>query len=602
MTHSPTALANPQPFQIDLTSLRPLTRFAATIASPAINWVLALRDLNNIHARARMMSNPAHFCVRALSALNVSLQVDHNEAERIPATGSLVVVANHPFGGIDGLALLALLKRRRTDVKILANHLLRRIPEMADDCFFVDPFGGADATSRNLASMRAALRWVKSGGALAVFPAGEVSSLELLRGGVADTPWNPAVAGLVRAAKAPVLPVFFEGQNSSLFQTLGLLSPRLRTLMLPRELLKRRGSTLQVHVGNCIPSAKLARFDSNEQIISYLRVRTDLLSGRTHRSAQPKAAASEQIPIAPEFSPDLIGAELEALPIDQHLASSGSFRVSYGTANQLPTTLREIGRLREITFRRVGEGTGKSLDIDSFDQRYLHLLVWDQHKKQIVGAYRLGLTDELLAVAGKDGLYTHTLFQYRDELLEQIGPAIELGRSFVRPEYQKEFAPLMLLWRGIALFVAKHPKYRMLFGPVSVSNDYRSMTKQLLIEFLKINTPASEDLQKLVLPRNPPKFGRGRSFAARLAGTIVRTIDGIDELVGEIESDRLGMPVLLRQYLKLNAKLLGFNVDPDFGDVLDGLMLVDLTKVERAILTRYMGRENVVKFLSFHSV
>jgi putative hemolysin len=196
-------------------------------------------------------------------------------------------------------------------------------------------------------------------------------------------------------------------------------------------------------------------------------------------------------------------------------------------------------------------------------------------------------------------LYTNTLFRYRKELLIQLGPAIELGRSFVRIEYQKEFSPLMLLWRGIATFAARNPQYRMLFGPVSISNDYHSLSRQLLIEFLQHNN-TSEKLKKLVNPRNPPRFGPGRNWEARLAGTIVRSIDAIDELVGEIETDRMGMPVLLRQYLKLNAKLLGFNVDPDFGDVLDGLMLVDLTKVQRAILVRYMGRGEAAQFLEHH--
>jgi putative hemolysin len=211
----------------------------------------------------------------------------------------------------------------------------------------------------------------------------------------------------------------------------------------------------------------------------------------------------------------------------------------------------------------------------------------------------MGLTDRILQQFGLDGLYTSTLFRYRIELLHQLGPSVELGRSFVRPEYQKDYAPLMLLWKGIGSFVASNPQYRRLFGPVSISNEYHSLSKYLLMEFLKHND-ADQDLRKLVTPRNPPRFAPGRSWQARLAGTVVRTVDAIDELLGEIESDRAGMPVLLRQYLKLNAKLLGFNVDPDFGDVLDGLMLVDLTQVPRAILTRYMGRDGVAKFLSHH--
>jgi putative hemolysin len=419
---------------------------------------------------------------------------------------------------------------------------------------------------------------------------------------VADIAWSPTIAGIARATGASVLPIYFSGRNSTGFQLAGLVSPRLRTLLLPRELLKKRGSTIHVQIGSLISPLKLREFDSDEEMAAYLRVRTYLLAGRATKSRsanRPSPRVEERI--APAEPVDLIESELASLPSDQHLAASGALRVAYARAEQIPTTLREIGRLREITFRRAGEGTGRSADLDRFDEYYLHLLVHDSTRRQVVGAYRLGLTDHILPAHGKDGLYTHTLFRFSDELLKQIGPAIELGRSFVRPEYQKEFAPLMLLWKGIALFAARYPQYRRLFGPVSISNEYQSLTRQLLIEFLKINA-SSNDLHKLVSARHPPRFGPGRSWQARLAGTIVRTIEGIDELIGDIESDRRGSPVLLRQYLKLNAKLLGFNVDPEFGDVLDGLMLVDLAQVQRAILVRYMGRENATNFLAHHGV
>jgi putative hemolysin len=596
-------LEHAPPFGLDWSNLRPLGRALANAVSPLVRRLLALQDLNHCHARAASFDTGVPFAERALRSLNVTLALDESSLERIPKAGPLIVVANHPFGGVDGLALLALLQRRRRDVKILANHLLRRIPEMHDSCFFVDPFGGAGASRRNLAAMRAALRWVRAGGTLAIFPAGEVSSFTIRRGQVSDPAWSTRVAAMIRTTGADVLPVFFEGRNSHMFQLAGLISPRLRTLMLPRELLKRRGTTVAAHTGTVIGAKKIASFDSDADLATYLRVRTYLLSSRTEAERSDRRPVRIDEPIAAAELPGVISAELDALPTDQHLAQSGSLRVSFGGADQLPVTLREIGRLREIAFRRAGEGTGRSRDIDVFDQSYLHLLVWDCDAKQVVGSYRLGLTDKIMQTAGKDGLYTHTLFNFHDALLSQISPAIELGRSFVRPEYQKQFAPLMLLWRGIGLFVARNPQYRMLFGPVSISNEYHSMTRQLLIEFLKLNSSSSADLRKLVSPRNPPSQGPGRGgWQARLAGTVVRTIEGIDELIGEIESDRSGgMPVLLRQYLKLNAKLLGFNVDPDFGDVLDGLMLVDLTRVPRAILTRYLGRDGAASFLAYHS-
>ncbi|HET6344457.1 MAG TPA: GNAT family N-acyltransferase, partial [Myxococcota bacterium] len=198
---------------------------------------------------------------------------------------------------------------------------------------------------------------------------------------------------------------------------------------------------------------------------------------------------------------------------------------------------------------------------------------------------------------GPAGLYTSTLFRYRAPLLDQLSNAIELGRSFVRPEYQREYAPLLLLWKGIGRIVATHPRYRCLFGPVSISNTYQSLTKRLLVAFLRMNR-SLPNLGRLVEPRNAPRFARADAWADALATSAARDADDVDELVAEIEHDRLTMPVLLRQYLKLNAKLLGFNTDPAFGDVLDALMLVDLTQVSRAVLARYMGREGAERFLA----
>jgi putative hemolysin len=602
MAHSIPAEYRP-PFRLPTDQLGAPARAMLRLVQPAVEQVLALPDLNRLHARINRQRGDESFPRRALRAMNVNLRIDRTEVQRIPPTGPLVVVANHPFGALDGVALLALLQQRRADVKILANHLLEMVPEMRELSLFVDPFGGRDATTRNLSGIRAALRWVKGGGCLAVFPAGEVSSLDVRRGNVADGPWSRQVAALIRSTDAATLPVFFAGRNSSLFQCAGLIWRRLRTLLLARELINKRHSTIEARVGNVISPAKLRDFETDRELADYLKVRTYILAARqpvgAEGAARPAAAVYE--PVADAQPDALVAAEIDHLPPPRTLARSNDLRVLWARACELRWTLPEIGRLRELTFRRVGEGTGRALDLDRFDESYLHLLVWNDRSQQVVGAYRMGLTDEIVARSGLDGLYTTTLFRYRAGLLDQLGPAIELGRSFVRPEYQKDFAPLMLLWKGIATFVVQNPKYRRLFGPVSISSEYHSLSRQLLIEFLRHND-ASQNLKRLVTARNPPRFGPGRNWQARIAGTVVRTIDAVDDLLGEIESDRAGMPVLLRQYLKLNAKLLGFNVDPDFGDVLDGLMLVDLTQVPRAILTRYMGREAVPQFLSHHGL
>jgi putative hemolysin len=445
------------------------------------------------------------------------------------------------------------------------------------------------------------MRWVRGGGALAIFPAGEVSRLEIGARKVTDAPWSDVASRIALAANAPVVPMFFDGRNSMTFQLAGLIHPRLRTALLPRELIKRHGTRMQVQIGSIITPARLAKLATPAEMTRYLRVRTMILKARVDRLQKHDVlmAAAPKMPVIDRIDPSVLDREIAALDAASRLASSADLDVFVAAASQIPQTIREIGRLREITFRAAGEGTGRDIDLDLFDDHYDHLFVWSRTRREVVGSYRIGFTDQILPTHGPDGLYTHSLFRFRDRLLKQLTPGIELGRSFVRVEYQKEFAPLLLLWKGIGQIVARQPHYRMLFGPVSISNEYSSLTRQILMAFLRINNHLPS-LGKLLSPKNPPRLAPARDLPELTEATsTVGSIDSIDELIAEIESDRRGVPVLLRQYLKLGAKLLAFNIDPAFGDVLDGLMLVDLAKVDRTILTRYMGRENAAQYLSY---
>ncbi|HET6373632.1 MAG TPA: GNAT family N-acyltransferase [Candidatus Polarisedimenticolia bacterium] len=593
------------PFTLPNPFTDPPRRVLMSLVQPALEGILALPTLNKLYAGLPGEDDRRHFSEKALEALGVGYGIPTEDLAEIPKSGPLIVVANHPFGGLDGLILLALLRRIRPDVRLLGNHLLRAIPDLRDSLIYVDPFGGSDAAAGNVVAVRKALRWVRDGGALGVFPAGEVSHADLRRRTVSDPPWSVAAGRFIQASRAPVISVFFEGRNSPLFHALGLLHPRLRTALLPRELLNHRGTTIRVRVGRVIPSSRLEGFSDPEDVSSYLRLRTYILN-TSARSGLPPAPKVDS-PVA-EGGEDIIAAvprtalaeEVAGLPAGQLLLQSGPFLVAYARAGQIPETLREIGRLREISFRKVGEGTGRALDLDRFDEYYLHLFVWNRETSEVVGAYRMGPTDEILPRFGKDGLYTSTLFKYRDRLLAELGPALEMGRSFIRPEYQKNHSPLTLLWKGIGRYVAAHPRYRRLFGPVSISAEYQSMSRQLLIAFLRMNRYVSE-LGRLIHPRNRPRLAPIRDWDPRLAGTVVKDLEDVDSLIREIETDHKSMPILLRQYLRLNGVLLGFNVDPEFGNVLDGLILVDLVNVDRMILSRYMGREGLDAFLAWQA-
>jgi putative hemolysin len=300
--------------------------------------------------------------------------------------------------------------------------------------------------------------------------------------------------------------------------------------------------------------------------------------------------------IVPEVSPALIKAEVAALSPGEQLVESGPFRLYCVPATRIRWALQELGRLREITFRAAGEGTGKASDVDLYDAYYLHLFVWDVRNEVIVGAYRLGLTDEILARYGKRGLYTQTLFKYGDTLLDALNPAIELGRSFVRVEYQRDFAPLLLLWRGIGQVIVRSPRYAVLFGAVSISNVYEQASRELIVRYLTA-TRIEPDLARHVRPRRPFR-------AATPTATEIRHLESIDDLsrlVADIERDHKGVPVLLRQYLKCGGRLLGFNSDERFAGALDALVMADLRNADPRILARYMGEAGAAAFLAHHA-
>ncbi len=581
-------------------------RLVGALAIPPLERLLGLKRCRELYAE--VADRPAElFAEAALQRLGVDMKVAAEELERIPASGPLVVVANHPYGAVEGLMLIALLRRVRSDVKVMANYLLQRIPQLADMVIAVDPFGASHSARRNIGPLRDSLRWLQQGGVLLVFPAGEVSHFKPSHRAVADPAWSDTLGRIVRRSGAPVLPVFFPGRNGLGFQLAGMVHPRLRTALLARQLLNKRGRTLEARIGSLIQPRQLNRLDSDRELVDYLRLRTYMLGCTPQRQPSSPAVEEENADDSERFNPviasqdgSLLAAEMARLDAGCLLAENKELQVWQAEAAQIPYLLLEIGRLRELTFRAIGEGTGRPFDIDRFDHHYLHIFLWHKTRREVVGAYRLGRCDKILQQQGKAGLYTSTLFKYRSKLFERLGPALELGRSFVRVEYQRSYTPLLLLWKGIGAFVVAHPQYRTLFGPVSISRDYSDLSRRLIAGSLR-ETLLAPKLAGLVKPRVPldRRPLRVKGCAADLAATFCSNIDHVGAMVADIDVEQKGIPVLLRHYLNLGGKLLAFNVDREFSDVLDGLILVDLTETERKTLERYFGKEGTEAFLNY---
>lgn len=580
-------------------------RLFSFLKSP-LERAFSVSALNDVYRGIRQRVPDQPFFDAALAEVGVAYEVSEEDLNRIPKEGPLVVIANHPFGGLEGLILGSLISSVRSDVMLLGNYLLHSIPEIRPHLISVDPFGGKESSKANIGPLKESLKLLKSGGALVTFPSGEVSSLNINQRKITDPVWSVHTAALVKRTGATVLPIFFDGRNSSLFQLMGMVHPRLRTILLVHELFKKRGSTLPVQIGNPLSSRKFQGMTTQE-MTNFMRMSTYFLKNRNssdHKRVAirfPKFKTTPQVEIIAPINKDLLVTELSGLPPSQKLVSEKELEVYHARPKQIPHMLREIGRLREVTFREVNEGTGRALDLDEFDETYTQLFLWNREKQELVGAYRIGQLDSILKDSGKKGLYTNTLFKFKPGFLEQLGDALELGRSFIRSEYQRKYGCLTLLWRGIGGYLVENPKYHVLFGPVSISRDYHAVSKSLMVQFLKEHNRFQE-LAKLVKPRNPHRRDRINGVEKGDLRNSLRSIDDVSALISEIEHDGKSVPVLLRHYLKLNAQLLSFNVDKGFSDVVDGLVLVDLKETEPRMVKRYMGDENYTQYAEKHGI
>ena len=588
---APTQPASP----LQSPDLFPFQRFARRF--------MPLERVRELYRRAQQPVNQS-ILENVLAEMRVDYRVTDADLARIPATGPVIVTANHPFGLLDGAILGALLTRVRPDVKVLTSFLLAGIPELHEHCIFVDPFGEAESVARNRSGVRRALAWLSAGGMLAMFPAGEVSHIRLRHLDIADRQWNSMATRLARMTSAATLPVYLPGCNSAAFQALGFLHPQLRTAWLLNEFLQQTDRTVEVRIGSRIPAETLRSVGRDREAANYLRWRTYILAqrGQPARNIAPVLASAfrrkASQAIAGQVPAEILRRNVETLGPQQRLFENREFSVHFAKAREIPDLLEEIGRLREITFRAVGEGTGNRTDLDRFDHYYTHVLLWSKTNHELVGAYRMGLTSEILPRMGVPGLYTSTLFRFDPRFFGQLGPALELGRSFIRPEYQRQYAPLLTLWKGIGRYLALHPQFAVLFGAVSISNHYSRWSRELIFRFFQARENGSE-LGKLVSPRCPFRPRRLRPDAL---GGRLNDLEQLTDPIADVETDGKSIPILLKHYAKLGGRMLSFNVDRDFSHVLDGLVLVDLRQTDRTLLQRYMGEDGIEAFTSYHGL
>jgi putative hemolysin len=569
--------------------------FKPRILSAVIEKVLGLDRLAQIYDRRPAGCTPHEFLQYTLEALGVSLDlVNASNLEEIPRTGPVLIVANHPLGGLEGVAIAKVIGDIRPDLKVLTNELLRRIPELADIFIGVDVLS-SDAAAGNVSSIKQVHKHLKHGGAVLIFPAGMVSAYERGHRRIQDRAWNRLAGQLLKRYQATCLPVHVGGTNSRLFYAAGMIHPRLRTALLPRQLANKQGFKLELRFGRPILAAELRLLQSPRAITDYLRVSTDALV------REPKTLLRTKDQLVVDSSPVSGSAELFSAITsleECRLIEHEELDVYCAPYDRLGPIMEQIAIAREVTFRSVGEGTGLSKDSDEFDPHYLHLFLWDKTALRIAGAYRVGLVDEIVAKHGVKGLYSRSLYKYDEAFTNRLGSAIEMGRSFIHPDYQKKPVSLNLLWRGIGKILVENPRYHTLFGSVSISREYSDLARALIADTMMTNFKANE-FDQLIKPITPHKI-MNRVWTSEMLAEL-SNVKMLSKLIGRCDPGK-AVPVLLRHYLSVNGKLACFNIHPNFSDSLEGLIIVDARKTDAKTLRRFLGADGSEHFMSFHKL
>ncbi|EPR74027.1 putative hemolysin [Winogradskyella psychrotolerans RS-3] len=517
-----------------------------------------------------------------LDEFQIKFEIPEEDMKRLPKEGPYITISNHPLGGMDGILLLKLMVEQRSDFKIIANFLLHRIEPLKPYIMPVNPFEGRKDAASSIAGFKNAIRHLRDGHPLGVFPAGEVSTY---RDGklVVDKEWEVAAMKLIQKAGVPVVPIYFHAKNSRLFYRLSKLSDTLRTAKLPSEVLTQKRRIIKVRVGKAISVKDQNEHPTLPEFSEFLRRKTYMLS-KTFED-KPKILDNIQsqlkvtkIPkrIVTPIAPKVMIAEVDKLRIsDSRLLESKNYEVFLASAKDIPNILREIGRLREITFREVGEGTNEAIDLDKFDTYYHHMFLWDNERNLIAGAYRMGLGSKIFERFGIDGFYLQDLFRFEPELHKMMSQSIEMGRAFIIKEYQQKPMPLFLLWKGIVHITLRFPEHKYLIGGVSISNQFSNFSKSLMIEFMKSHY-YDPYVAQYVHPKKEFKVKLKDADKDFVFDATEADLNKFDKIIDEVEPGALRLPVLLKKYIKQNARLVAFNVDPLFNNAVDGLMYIKI--------------------------
>ncbi len=553
--------------------------------------VLQISTLNKIYDRNKHVSD-VEFLNAILDEFQIKFEIPEEDFKRLPKEGAYITVSNHPLGGIDGILLLKLMLEKEPNFKIIANFLLHRIEPMKPYIMPVNPFETHKDAKSSVVGIKETLKHLKDGKPLGMFPAGEVSTYKDGKLMV-DKPWEEGAIKVIKKAQVPVVPIYFHAKNSRLFYILSKISDTLRTAKLPSELLTQKNRVIKVRIGKPISVAEQSEYESIESYSEFLRKKTYMLANPFEKESKLLSTSNLKIAKSPK---EIVSSANHHSIVEEviklrregaRLLQSKNYEVFFADALTIPSVLHEIGRLREITFREVGEGTNESIDLDKFDEYYHHMFLWDNDTKKIAGAYRMGLGQEIFPKYGIDGFYLQDLFRFEPELHDMMSKSIEMGRAFICKEYQLKPMPLFLLWKGIVHTTLRYPKHKFLIGGVSISNQFSDFSKSLMIEFMKSNY-YDPYIAQYIHPKKEYKVKLKDVDKDFIFNEAEADLIKFDKIIDEIEPGNLRLPVLIKKYIKQNARVVAFNVDPLFNNAIDGLMYIRIADLPESTVKPVM--------------
>lgn len=553
--------------------------------------VLKISTLNNIYDRNKHLSE-LEFLNAILDEFQIKFEIPEEDFKRLPKEGAYITISNHPLGGIDGILLLKLMLEKEPNFKIIANFLLHRIDPMKPYIMPVNPFENHKDSKSSVVGIKETLRHLSDGKPLGMFPAGEVSTYKDGKLMV-DKAWEEGAIKVIRKAQVPVVPIYFHAKNSRLFYFLSKLNPTLRTAKLPSELLTQKNRIIKVRIGKPISVNEQNEHKTIEEYSEFLRKKTYMLANPFEKEQSFLNTSSIKIPKSPKkivtpANVEKMIIEVEALrKSDSRLLQSKNYEVFFSEAKKIPNILHEIGRLREVTFREVGEGTNESIDLDKYDQYYHHLFLWDDDEKKVAGAYRMGLGSQIYPKYGLEGFYLNGLFRFEPELHDMMSKSIEMGRAFIIKEYQQKPMPLFLLWRGIIHTTLHYPEHKFLLGGVSISNQFSDFSKSLMIEFMKSHY-YDPYIAQYIHPKVEYKVKLKDADKDFVFNETDADLNKFDKIIDELEPGILRLPVLIKKYIKQNARLVAFNVDPLFNNAIDGLIYLRIADIPESTMKPVM--------------